>query len=160
MHVPDGSHAARRRARAGAGAAVLMLVAIGCSSTAASPTPPPSSNVSVTLQEWAVVPDTATVPAGEVTFTATNNGPDDEHEMVIIKTDLPALGLPVGADGKVNEEASGLTTIAEIEEMPVGQSDTTTVTLEPGNYLLICNIVDAEGDAHYGKGMTTTFVVR
>ena len=34
-----------------------------------------ASEVNVTLQEWAVLPDTLSVPAGSVTFNATNIGP-------------------------------------------------------------------------------------
>lgn len=107
-----------------------------------------------------MVPSTATVPAGPVTFNAKNIGPTDEHEMVIVKTDLGLLDLPTGADGKVDEAGAGLEMMGEIAEFAVGASASGTFQLAAGRYLLICNIVDADGDAHYGKGMSSVFTVQ
>ena len=136
----------------------VIFIAAACGA-AASPTPAPPTAVAVTLQEWAVIPDTTTIKAGEVTFNATNAGPDDPHELVVIKTDLGLLSLPTGADGKVDEQGAGLTVIGEIAEFAVGAKASGTLTLTPGKYLLICNVLDAEGDAHYGKGMTIAVTV-
>ncbi|HXH21949.1 MAG TPA: hypothetical protein VNN10_07955, partial [Dehalococcoidia bacterium] len=46
-----------------------------------------ATTVTVTLGEWLVEPDPDSAPAGEITFTANNEG-TIEHELVIIKTDL------------------------------------------------------------------------
>lgn len=100
----------------------------------------------------------ATVPAGSVTFTAKNTG-TEQHEMVVIKTDLGLLDLPTGSDGKVDEEGANLKAMGEVSELAVGATGTVTLDLPAGHYLLICNIVDADGTAHYGKGMTTALTV-
>jgi uncharacterized cupredoxin-like copper-binding protein len=116
--------------------------------------------VDVTLQEFAVIPSEATVGAGEVTFDVTNEGPDDVHEFVVIRTDLSPEALPTVEDGSVDEAGEGLEVIDEIEDIPVGDSSSLTVDLEAGNYVLICNIYDAtEDEAHYQEGMRVAFTV-
>jgi uncharacterized cupredoxin-like copper-binding protein len=152
------SSAARRRKAALTGLAVIALAIAACS-PAATAKPAGPTTVDVTLQEWAVVPASTTIKAGQVTFNAKNVGPDDAHELVVIKTDLGPLELATGADGKVDEAGAGITMIGEIEEFAVGASASGTFDLAAGKYLLICNVLDAEGDAHYGKGMTIAITV-
>lgn len=117
-----------------------------------------AGTVNVTLQEFSVIPDPTTVPAGEVTFHVTNNGPDDVHEFVIFKTDLAADALPTAEDGSVDEEGEGVELIDEIEDVPVGESMDVTVSLDAGAYVLICNIVEGD-EVHYAMGMRTAFTV-
>lgn len=137
-----------------------LAIAFSACGTAATPTPAPPTTVDVTLQEWAVVPASTTLKAGQITFNVKNAGPKEEHEMVVIKTDLGPLDLPKGPDGKVDESGAGLEAIGEVEEVAVGGTGTVTLDLAPGKYLFICNIVDADGTAHYGKGMTTAVNVQ
>ena len=154
LMVPErGAGIARRAALA-----AVSLVILACS-PAGSATPAGPTSVDVTLQEWAVVPASTAIKAGKVTFNAKNVGPDDAHELVVIKTDLGLLDLPTGADGKVDEAGAEMEFVGEIEEFAVGATGTGTFELTAGRYLLICNIVDAEGDAHYGKGMTIAITV-
>jgi uncharacterized cupredoxin-like copper-binding protein len=118
--------------------------------------------VDVTLQEFSVIPAQASVASGEVTFNATNEGPDDPHELVVVKTDLDLASLPTKEDGSVDEEGSGVSVIGEIEEFDPGQSMSATFTLEPGKYVLLCNIVEEEDGqtiAHYRNGMRAAFEV-
>jgi uncharacterized cupredoxin-like copper-binding protein len=116
--------------------------------------------VQVTLQEWAVATDVQAAAAGSVSFTATNKGPEDTHEFVVIKTDLPLTDLPTDATGAVNEDGDGIEVIGEIEDVAVGSSKDVTLTLTPGKYVLICNIYDeAEKEAHYQMGMRTALTV-
>lgn len=144
-----------------AAVATMALVA-GCGS-ASSPSPAPATTVNVTLQEFAVLPDMAAVPAGTVTFVAKNTGPADEHELVVIKTDLGPGDLPVDADKKVLEDGAGIEFIGEIEGIAVGGTDQAEFVLEPGKYVLICNILQTEPDgsleSHYAVGMRTSFEV-
>lgn len=93
--------------------------------------------------------DPATVPAGPVTFSMKNTG-TKEHEMVVLKTDTPADQLTIGSDGKVSEADS----VGEISETAAGADGTVTLDLEPGSYVLVCNIKD-----HYEKGMYSAFTV-
>ncbi len=117
--------------------------------------------IEVVLNEFAVVPSESTVAAGAITFRATNDGPDDAHEMVIIRTDLAPDALPTADDGSVPEADIDL--VDEIEEIAVGESDELTVDLEAGSYVLICNIVQEEADgtieSHYQKGMRSALTV-
>jgi len=112
------------------------------------------------LQEWSVLPATESAPAGAVTFTVTNSGPEDVHEFVVLKTDLDPGALPTEETGAVSEEGSGMTVIGEIEDVAVGATQELTVSLTPGKYVLLCNIYDeTEKEAHYKMGMRTPFTV-
>ena len=79
------------------------------------------TTVNVTLQEWAVLPDPASAAAGDVTFSITNDGPEDIHEFVVIATDLEPGALPTDEAGAVDESGEGIEVIDEIEEVPVGE---------------------------------------
>lgn len=139
--------------------AVAALVVVGCGSGAATPSPA-ATTVTVTLQEWAVLPSVATARSGQITFAITNQGPADMHEFVVIKTDLSVHALPTDADGAVDEAAGGMVVEGEIEDIPVGGSESLTLNLAPGNYALICNIYSTDEDeAHYEMGMRTAFSV-
>jgi uncharacterized cupredoxin-like copper-binding protein len=137
----------------------LMLVLASCA--AATPTPASGTAIEVTLQEWAVLPAQASAPAGDITFTVSNEGPDDVHEFVVMKTDLDPADLPTLEDGSVDEAGEGIEEVAgEIEDIAVGATMDLTVTLDAGNYVLLCNIYTAEEDeAHYKMGMRTAFTV-
>lgn len=137
----------------------LLLVLASCA--AATPTPAMGTSIDVTLQEWSVLPAQASAPAGEVTFRVTNNGPDDVHELVVMKTDLDPGALPTVEDGSVDEAGEGIdVVVGEIEDIAVGATMDLTVTLAAGNYVLLCNIYTAEEDeAHYEMGMRTAFTV-
>lgn len=144
----------RRTTAVAVTAALAMGLAVGCSSA------PASSEVGVTLQEWAVVVDDDAVPAGEVTFTVTNDGPEDFHEFVIIRTDLEPANLPTDEHGAVTEGGEGIVVIGEIEDIAVGETQEVTVDLEAGSYVLLCNIyTEDEDEAHYAEGMRTAFDV-
>lgn len=132
--------------------AAVLLVGTSCGGG--------GGTVGVTLQEFAVIPAESSVEAGEVTFEATNEGPDDVHEFVIFRTDLAPDQLPVDENGAVDEAGEGLELIDEIEDIPVGETQSVTVELESGNYVLICNIWDEdEQEAHYQEGMRVAFTV-
>ena len=150
-------------APASSGDATSPTVSVTPSETATSPAPTGATTVSVTLQEFAVRPSMASMPAGTVTFVAKNTGPDDVHEMVVIRTDLDADALPVDRDGKAAEEGTGITTLGETGDIAVGETKEASFELLPGKYLLICNIVQTEPDgsleAHYKVGMRTAFTV-
>jgi uncharacterized cupredoxin-like copper-binding protein len=116
--------------------------------------------VQVTLQEFAIAANPTSVGAGEVTFEAENVGPDDPHEVVVIKTDLAPDALPTKEDGSVDEEGEGVEALGEIEEFAPGETQSMTLDLEAGSYVLICNIYDAdEMEAHYQEGMRLAFTV-
>ena len=152
----------RRAAIFAATLGALSLVAAGCSDDDGGETGATGggTTVDVTVQEFAVIPASSSAPAGDVTFDVTNKGPDDTHEFVVFKTDLAPDALPTVADGSVDEEGEGLELIDEIEDIAVGDTPTLTVSLDAGNYVFICNIVEKEGGetiAHYQQGMRVAF---
>ena len=156
----------RRAAISVAAAAVLCLVAAACgdddggTTAATGAATGGATTVEVTVQEFAVIPAASSAPAGDVTFNVTNEGPDDTHEFVVFKTDLAPDALPTAEDGSVDETGEGVELIDEIEDIAVGDTPTLTVSLDAGNYVFICNIVEKEGGetiAHYQQGMRVSF---
>lgn len=138
-----------------AAAVVMALVLASCGGGE-------ESTVDVTLQEFAVLPAEDTVPAGSVTFQATNEGPNDPHELVVIRTDLAPDALPTTEEGGVDENGEGIEIIGEIEEFPPGETESASFDLDAGTYVLICNLVEQEEgqtEAHYSLGMRIGFTV-
>jgi uncharacterized cupredoxin-like copper-binding protein len=109
--------------------------------------------VTGTEREWKIVADHKTIKAGEVTFTFTNRGVL-QHELLVIRTDLPVGGIPIGADGRFNEADPQAVNVGETGEYDVGKTSTFKVKLEPGKYQLACNIAN-----HYKNGMHIAFTV-
>jgi uncharacterized cupredoxin-like copper-binding protein len=141
--------------------AAASLGFVGCSSDGGEEAGGGEPTVDVTLQEFAVSTDRQSSSAGSVTFNATNKGPDDKHEFVVIKTDLAITDLPTVKTGAVDEDGAGIDVIGEIEEFPPGDTRSATFDLDAGSYALICNIYDeSEKEAHYEEGMRTSFTVK
>lgn len=118
--------------------------------------------VDVTLREWAVVPAWSSVKTGSVTFEVTNAGPEDEHESVIIRTDLGARGTPLGPDSAPDEEGEGVELIGEVEESDLGSTESATFELAPGTYVFPCNLVEEDAgrtEVHRQPGMSIDFTV-
>lgn len=146
------------------GRAALALVAAGMAACAG-----PGATVAgatgeatlrVVLDEWGITLDRAEVAPGPVRLLVSNRG-RERHELVILKTDLPAAALPVAA-GRVVEEAAG-ELIGEIEEFPPGGERQGRFVLDPGRYVLFCNVVEREDEgieSHYGEGMRVSLQVR
>lgn len=139
---------------------VLALMAsaallVSCSSG------PTSGPVSATVKEWQISLSSTTLKSGEIRFNITNDG-DKEHEFVIRKTDLKSDSLPLNADGEVSEDATELTEVgdpSEVAEIASGSSDRNlTVTLQPGHYVIFCNL-HVDDLLHYEKGMHIDFTV-
>jgi hypothetical protein len=117
--------------------------------------------VGVQLDEFTVTPDAQSAPAGRITFRVSNVG-EEFHEFLVIKTDLAEDDLPTEADGSYEENGAGTELLDEIEGIPPGGSRNLTLDLDAGSYVLICNIVEAEGgetEAHYSLGMHAAFTV-
>lgn len=96
--------------------------------------------------------DPASVPAGTITFTITNEGVK-EHEFEIFATDVLAGDFEIGDDDKIIDP-EGAEEIEEVEGIEGGDSVTLTVDLDPGHYALVCN-----EEGHYRMGMYTDFTV-
>lgn len=135
-----------------------------------APVPPAGASVQVTLADAGMsemmggdarstarmmlsgVP--GTLSAGQVTFVASNRG-WRTHELVILPLSPGAVdGQRVpDAEGRVNEsgslgEASGDCASGAGDGIRAGGAGWVTVTLRPGRYELVCNLVN-----HYAAGM-------
>ena len=131
-----------------------------------------ATKVNVTLGEWYLDIDKTTVPAGRVTFIASNVG-NVEHELVVLKTDLHFeelimnRGLALGQGSEVMEEESGIVVGRIPKEDPETcktrncqeilfprETGTETFSLAPGNYVVMCN-----RPMHYEQLQKVAFVV-
>ena len=126
----------------------------------ASPTPC-GQGVSVELggrvvtgqpRTYFVEPDTSCAPSGSVTFNVHNAGAIP-HEFIVYRTDLAADALTVDLAAAVLEPSDIAGNIDQAQLGP-GQSASVTVDLDPGSYVLLCNIT-----THYELGMRTAFTV-
>jgi uncharacterized cupredoxin-like copper-binding protein len=123
--------------------ASVLLVLAACSPT----TTDPSGQVfDVRIKDFKVLTSSDSAPAGLVTLNVANTGPTT-HEFVIVRTDLPDDGLPIGTDG-LSVDEDGLEPVDEIDGIEDGTSGQVTVRLEPGRYVFFCNF-----QGHYLAGM-------
>lgn len=152
----NGSRAIRRAAFVGFIAGSVAL--IGCSDDSpdtgsdGTTTEAAGTEISGSVKEWSVEVDEATAPAGDVTFSVTNDG-TTLHEFLVVRTDAPDGSIPLDGDA-FSENNDSLEVVDEISEFPADTTETLTVNLEPGNYQLVCNL-----PGHYANGMHTSFTV-
>ena len=107
--------------------------------------------VHASLADYAIKASPASAPAGTVRFLAHNEGEED-HEFVVVKTDLAPDALPVKGD---EVEEGDLEMIGELEDIKADQAPVLPLELEPGSYVLFFNLPE-----HYHKGLFTVFTVR
>ena len=113
---------------------------------AASTTEGGGTTVAVSLLEYSVTPDKASVKAGPVRFIATNVSKTQVHELAVLK---------VQPDGSFQN-------VGEIEDIPAGQGGAIQLDLAAGAYQLACLIVPGEAGSttdHYQQGMHIDFNV-
>jgi uncharacterized cupredoxin-like copper-binding protein len=135
---------------------VASAVVAGCGadpSDVAGGTSESQNAVTGSEREWKIVADHKAIKAGEITFAFTNRG-SIQHELLVIRTDLPLGDIPIGSDGRFNEDDPKTVNLGETGEYDVGKTSTFKVKLEPGKYQLVCNIAN-----HYKNGMHIAFTV-
>ncbi len=111
------------------------------------------ARIGVTLADFTITADPDSASAGEVTFDVTNDA-EQTHEFVVFQTDLAADQLPTDEGGDVDEAGEGVELVDEIEDIEGGSTESLTVNLDAGSYVLICNL-----PGHYAQGMHTGFSV-
>jgi uncharacterized cupredoxin-like copper-binding protein len=122
---------------------VFALLTPAACSTAAQPK---GQVVDITLKDFHIDNATASVTGGDVVMQVHNEAPAT-HEFVVVRTNLPADGLPLGPDGlSVNED--WLDRVGELNEVPAGTVGTLPLHLAPGRYVFFCNL-----DGHDLGGM-------
>jgi uncharacterized cupredoxin-like copper-binding protein len=108
--------------------------------------------VDVSVGEFFVTPSPATIGAGTVTFSVSNDGAIP-HNFLVIKSDEDPSGLPVDGDTFTVDEDQ-VDVLGVSSDLDSGATEEVTVDLEQGNYVLICNI-----PTHYEAGTFVGFTV-
>jgi len=92
------------------------------------------------------------VPTGRVTFEVVNGSKDIVHEMVVAPVN-PTVPLPFDPnENGVKEDA--VQALGEVSELDPGASGSAELNLNPGQYILFCNV-----PGHYMLGMWTLLTV-
>lgn len=128
-------------------AALLLAVSCGGPSPAFQPG---DVQLVVEMSDYAITPSVATVGAGETKIGVRNRG-SQPHELVVLRTDLEPDRLPYDA-GRAKAGEPGL--VGRTSDLRAGGTAALVVKLEPGRYVLICNVA-----GHYGLGMRTSLRV-
>lgn len=115
-----------------------------------------TSAVDVELVEWAINAP-ATLDAGKVAFTISNPS-NGSHELVVIRGDSYDA-LPKRANGAVDEDALPAgALVGRTNRLNRNQSCAAGFDLEPGSYVLICNISSGP-NSHAARGQTLDITV-
>jgi cytochrome c oxidase subunit 2 len=120
-----------------------------------TPEPAPSespvaveADLTAEVKEWSVSLSGVSTAAGDVTFGLTNAG-NIPHEFIVVRSELSGeelLGQVDAATSRLDEAA--LDAIGEQPEFSPGETKTLTLSLEPGKYVVLCNIA-----GHFSSGM-------
>jgi uncharacterized cupredoxin-like copper-binding protein len=133
--------------------AASLLCAVAIPALAASPAVvnadlwnKPDGSQGVTLSTDHVKP-------GKVVINVKNTSTDEDHELLLVKTDSEPNAMPMDADG-VRVDEDKLKGMKELGDVHPGKSRSNTLTLKAGKYLLFCNEA-----GHFKAGMYTTLTV-
>jgi len=100
-----------------------------------------------------ITPNKYVIAHGDVTFVVTNTSELMEHEMIVLPISDVTKALPYDTDSeRMDEDAAGA--IGEVPETAMGETGSVTLRLQPGTYMLACNIA-----GHYAMGMWTLITV-
>lgn len=123
--------------------------------TEATTTAPPAAGgetLDIKMNEYNFIPKDAKAKSGTVTIDADNVG-KLAHELVLAKSDADPAKLPTSSNGEVDEEA--LDVVGEAPDVAPGETGSFSADLEPGSYVMICNL-----PGHYASGMYGSLTVK
>ena len=133
-------------------AVFLVILLAACSSDSGE-----GGDLDVVLDEYSVVTNPDMLPEGPIKFDIKNVG-EVEHELLIVGLGNQSAELPTKDDGSFDEDAGGVDVAHEIDDIEPGDETSRSYDLDPGNYALLCNIVDGE-ESHYAQGMWTELTI-
>jgi uncharacterized cupredoxin-like copper-binding protein len=128
--------------------AIMTMLLLGACSAGAD-----RQRVDVGLSTFGMALSTKTVKPGKVTFMVKNNATDQTHEFVVAQTELPVDQIPINPDTHLIDEEQ-ITVLGEVEDLDSGAIKPLTLELQPGRYVLLCNLA-----THYQSGMHAEFTV-
>jgi len=130
--------------------AAALTALTGCSSGPSSDGA--AATVHITERDFHIAVSPSRVPAGHVTLTVRNRGPEN-HELIVVR--LGNKPLPLRTDGvTVNEEALDREKVGGLEPGPPGDVRELRLKLRPGHYEVFCNM-----SGHYLGGMHAELTV-
>jgi uncharacterized cupredoxin-like copper-binding protein len=106
--------------------------------------------VQIDLIDFGISAEPAVVAAGSIDLAIANDG-QIVHEVEIFGGAFPDQELEISNSVA---DTTGLDLIDEVEDVLPSTTARLTVELEPGTYLVICNL-----PGHYAKGMSTSITV-
>lgn len=126
-----------------------------------TPEPAPSdspvavvTDLTAEVKEWEITLSDVSTATGEVTFSLTNAG-NIPHEFIVVRSEISGEELRSQIDpatSRLNED--GLDAVGEQSEFSPGETKMLTLSLEPGNYVALCNVA-----GHFGSGMHADFEI-
>jgi uncharacterized cupredoxin-like copper-binding protein len=134
--------------------AVLIIVTLAVRPSGGLAVPQGSHVLHVDERDFALHMPTTTLRAGTYVFVDTNHGPS-AHELVMWKTNDRADRLPLLANRRVNEDSPAVTSVLDSgTSLDPGQTRLLTATLDPGHYVIACNL-----PGHFISGMHLDVIV-
>jgi uncharacterized cupredoxin-like copper-binding protein len=130
----------------------LVFGAVAALCTACGSSGSGEGDIAVTLSDMRIEISSTDLDAGQVPFAIENAGPSvHEVEVFSVPEGVDATQLPI--DNGV-ADTSSIELVDEAEEIAPSTSVDLSVSLDPGDYVMLCNI-----SGHYVDGMYATFTV-
>jgi uncharacterized cupredoxin-like copper-binding protein len=134
--------------------AILIVFALLARPSGGLPVPKGVQVVHVDERDFGIHLSRITLSAGRYVFVDTNRGPSP-HELVMWKTTDPATQLPLRSNHRVNEDSPTLKSALDSgTSLNPGETRLLTTTLDPGHYVIVCNL-----PGHYIAGMRVDITV-
>ncbi len=133
----------------------LLTLALLASLLPACSPGPGNATLDVTLDSGRITPAAVTVRAGQILFHLKNIAGDGQsHQFMVVRTTLRAAQLPFRPDGSVADDLSTVVILYNGDPIPPGKTASAALSLDPGHYVLLCNLPD-----HYRAGEYVDFTV-
>ena len=120
------------------------LILLAAVLAACAPVASGATSIPITLHDDAIELDESSIPSGRIALEILNTGAL-VHEVEVFSGAADGKILPVRSSVA---DTTGLTLVDEVENILVESNASLVVDLEPGTYLLICNLPE-----HYNNGM-------
>lgn len=135
---------------------------VASGSDACAPGDPLDPALTVTMDEYQILPEEDELTRGPARFRAVNSG-KKVHELYVVQA-RAIEGIPLERNGSVDMEAleEDDRLLGELHGIQSGKSCDLELDLEPGTYVMLCNIRERSNDGvvnHFLQGMRARFKV-